>query len=147
MKIALRRAVAAGESYSESVAIEPARGGDRPANPPSLWLSLLPPIVLLVLLNVLKLDPLVALVSAGVACIVLFWRRFENLLQSLNKGAVNTVLPIVNTCADVGYGVSIATTSGFKVVSDWLLALPGNPMVSLAAATGLMAGIAGSASG
>ena len=148
MKIALRRARAAGERYSESNSIEPVRPVTGPAKlPPSLWLSLVPPIVLLLLLNVLKVDPLVALVSAGVACVVLFWRRYENLLQSLNRGATNTVLPIVNTSADVGYGVSIATTSGFKVVSHWLLALPGNPIVSLAAATGLMAGIAGSASG
>ena len=146
MKFALQRAVAAGERYAEPITLEAAPAGAL-AKPPSLWLGLLPPIVLLVLLNLLKLDPLVALVSAGATCVVLFWRRYQNLLQTLNRGATNTVLPIVNTCADVGYGVSIATTSGFKVVSDWLLALPGNPIVSLAAATGLMAGIAGSASG
>src|SRR5687768_2358162 len=98
MKIALRRAVAKGERYAEPSQV----GLDRQPTPsaklaPSLWLSLLPPAVLLLLLNVLKFDPLVALVSAAVACIVLFWRRYENLLQSLNRGAINTVLPIVNT--------------------------------------------------
>jgi H+/gluconate symporter-like permease len=147
MKIALRRSIAAGDGYSDSGATDPGPTIGVAVRPPKLGLSLLPPIVLLVLLNALKLDPLVALMSAGMTCVVLFWRRYVNLLQTLNRGATNTVLPIVNTCADVGYGVSIATTSGFKVVSDWLLALPGNPIMSLAAATGLMAGIAGSASG
>lgn len=149
MKFALRRAVAAGEGYTEvgTLAPEPAvavRGAKPELN---IWLSLTPPVVLLFVLNGVKLDPLIALTSGALTCVALFWGRFENLLQTLNRGATNTVLPIVNTCADVGYGVSIAATSGFKVLSDWLLALPGNPIVSLAAATGLMAGISGSASG
>jgi H+/gluconate symporter-like permease len=148
MKFALRRAVGAGEGYVESARVDPARDAEAVVKPaPKLWLSLVPPVVLLVLLNVAKLDPLLALAAGAGTCVLLFWRRYENLLQTLNRGATNTVLPIVNTCADVGYGVSIATTSGFKIVSDWLLALPGNPIVSLAAATGLMAGISGSASG
>lgn len=149
MKFALRRAVDAGEGYDAVVMAEPERKPGSPAAkvPPTLGLSLVPPAVLLVLLNGAKLDPVVALAAGGAACVVLFWRRYESLLQTLNRGATNTVLPIVNTCADVGYGVAISATSGFKAVSEWLLALPGNPVVSLAAATGLMAGISGSASG
>jgi H+/gluconate symporter-like permease len=149
MKFALRRAVEAGEGYDAVILAEPERKPGSPTAkvPPTLGLSLVPPVVLLVLLNVVKLDPVVALAGGGVACVALFWRRYENLLQTLNRGATNTVLPIVNTCADVGYGVAISATSGFKAVSEWLLAMPGNPVVSLAAATGLMAGISGSASG
>ena len=147
MKIALSRSVRAGEGYTESAIASEPKPVVAQTIPPNLWLSLLPPIILILVLNVAKLDAVVALASGAVACIVIFWRRFENLLQTLNRGATNTVLPIVNTCADVGYGASIATTAGFKVVTDWLLAMPGNAIVSLAAATGLMAGIAGSASG
>jgi len=65
----------------------------------------------------------------------------------LNKGAINTVIPIVNTCADVGYGMAVAATTGFKVVSAWLLTLPMHPIISLSVATNIMAAITGSASG
>jgi H+/gluconate symporter-like permease len=148
MKFALKRAVAAGEGYTEPSVVESNRSSAMPdVPPPNIWLSLGPPVVLLLLLNAARFDPLVALTGGAVTCVLFFWRRYQDLLQTLNRGATNTVLPIVNTCADVGYGVSIATTPGFKIVSDWLLALPGNPIVSLAAATGLMAGISGSASG
>jgi H+/gluconate symporter-like permease len=86
--------------------------------------------------------------GGGVAfCIVFFWKYFKSILDTLNKGAVNTVIPIVNTCADVGYGMAIAATAGFKVIAGWLLTLPMHPIVSLAIATNMMAGITGSASG
>ena len=65
----------------------------------------------------------------------------------MNKGALNTVVPIVNTCADVGYGMAVASTMGFTVVSSWLLTLPMNPVISLSVATSIMAAITGSASG
>src|SRR6185295_697192 len=86
MKFALRRALAAGERYVEPGGLETVRPAGAAAKLlPNLWLSLLPPIVLLLLLNALKLDPLIALVSAGATCLALFWRRYENLLQTLNR--------------------------------------------------------------
>jgi H+/gluconate symporter-like permease len=114
---------------------------------PNVWLSIVPMAVVIVLLNAFKLDATVALAGGTGACIVFFWRYFKNILDTLNKGAVNTVIPIVNTCADVGYGMAIAATAGFKVISTWLLTLPMHPIVSLSIATNMMAGITGSASG
>ena len=81
------------------------------------------------------------------ACIILFWKYYANIVDTLTKGAVNTVIPIVNTCADVGYGMAVAATAGFKVVSAWLLTLPMHPIISLSVATNIMAAITGSASG
>lgn len=144
----LRRARARDEVYEASsstlIAAEdkiPKRGI------PNLWLSLVPPASVIVLLNVLKFDVVWALIGGTVVCAVMFWPYFDNKLDTLNKGALNTVVPIVNTCADVGYGMAIAATAGFKVVSDWLLSMGGHPIVSLSIATNIMAGITGSASG
>lgn len=94
-KFALRRAVDAGEGYDAVVVAEPERkpGGPTARVPPTLGLSLVPPAVLLVLLNVVKADPVVALTAGGAACVVLFWRRYENLLLTLNRGGTNAVLP------------------------------------------------------
>lgn len=150
MRFALARAVARGESFST---LSPTGAQTEPGAPdahettPNIWLCLIPPATLIVLLNVVKLDILLAMVSATCVCIALFRSRYANLLDTLNRGAVNTVNPIVNTCADVGYGMAIAATQGFKTVTEWLLAMPGHPIISLSIATNIMAGIAGSASG
>jgi len=142
MRFALRRAVARGEGFGGG-AVEAAEEKAAPA----VWLSLLPPATLIVLLNFVKLDVLVAMTSATLVCLALFRARYGNVLETLNRGAVNTVIPIVNTCADVGYGMSVAATAGFQTVSAWLLSMPGHPIISLSIATNIMAGIAGSASG
>ncbi|HQN96539.1 MAG TPA: hypothetical protein PLM61_09200 [Thermoanaerobaculales bacterium] len=116
---------------------------------PNVWLSLVPMAVVLVFLNLpsARLDPIYALGLGVLAALAVFWRRYGAVVDTLSKGAVNTVVPIVNTCADVGYGMAIAATVGFKVVSGWLLTLPMHPIVSLSVATNIMAAITGSASG
>jgi H+/gluconate symporter-like permease len=114
---------------------------------PSVGLSLFPPVLLVVALNVIKMDIVWSLTAASIACLAVFWKHYQNKLETINKGALNTVVPVINTCADVGYGMAVAASAGFAVVSDILLNLPGHPIVSLAAAVNLMAGITGSASG
>ncbi|MFZ5643658.1 MAG: GntP family permease [Bacillota bacterium] len=148
MKYALNKAVSKGEVYvAPSGAGVLAEATEQKGELPNVWLCLIPPIALIVLLNVIKFDVVVAMACATVICGALFWNRYDNLLDTLNKGAVNTVIPIVNTCADVGFGMAVAATAGFKAVSAWLLSFSIHPIVSLSVATNIMAGITGSASG
>lgn len=116
---------------------------------PHPGLSLVPMAAVLVFLNVpaVKVDVIYALGIGILVTMLLFWSRFDNLVDTITRGAANTVVPIVNTCADVGYGMAISTTAGFRVVSAWLLTLPMHPIVSLSIATNIMAAITGSASG
>ena len=131
----LKKAKAKGEVYEEPAPGVLGAGAPASGPMPNVWLSLIPPVVVLVLLNVdipyIKKDVVLALTGGVVACIILFWKFYANVLTTLNKGAVNTVIPIVNTCADVGYGMAVAATAGFKVVSAWLLTLPMHPIISL----------------
>jgi len=147
----LKKSKARGETYEEPAAGVLGAGAPASGPTPSVWLSLVPPVVVLLLLNIdipyIKRDAVIALAAGVVACIILFWQYYAKLLDTLNKGALNTVVPIVNTCADVGYGMAVAATTGFKVVSSWLLTLPMHPIISLAIATNIMAAITGSASG
>ena len=149
MKYCLRKVKETGEVY-----VPPTGGGLIGEGPetvdmPNVWLSLIPMVVVIVLLNVpgIKLDVIYALGAGALAAAILFWKRYPNKVDTLSKGALNTVVPIVNTCADVGYGMAVAATAGFKVVSAWLLTLPMHPIISLSIATNIMAGITGSASG
>jgi H+/gluconate symporter-like permease len=67
---------------------------------------------------------------------------------TLDAGASAAVLPIFNTASQVGYGAVIASLAGFVLIRDAVLAIaPGNPLVSLAVAVNILAGVTGSASG
>jgi len=144
----LKKSKLRGEVYEEPVLMG-GGGVDQYAERalPNIWLSLLPPVCLIVALNVANLDIIWSLVIGCVVAIGVFWSYYRNLLDTINKGALNTVVPVINTCADVGYGMAVAASAGFALVSQVLLSLPGNPIVSLAVAVNLMAGITGSASG
>jgi H+/gluconate symporter-like permease len=150
MKYCVRRYTREGEHFvppSGASAITEAT--DDAGGMPNVWLSLVPMALVLLFLNApaVKVDVIYALGIGVIASMVLFWRRYTSVVDTISKGAVNTVVPIVNTCADVGYGMAIAATVGFKVVSSWLLTLPMHPIISLSIATNIMAAITGSASG
>ncbi|MCC7335029.1 MAG: GntP family permease [Pirellulaceae bacterium] len=88
------------------------------------------------------------LLVAICALIVLHWRRWENLKDSINRGTKDALLPIFNTASEVGYGTVIASLAAFALVRDWVLNLsPENPLISEAIAVTTLAGITGSASG
>ena len=147
----LKRSKARGETYEEPAAGVLGAGAPASGSTPNVWLSLVPPVIVLLLLNIdlpyVKRDVVIALTAGMVSCIILFWKYYVKLLDTLNKGALNTVVPIVNTCANVGYGMAVASTTGFKLVFSWLLTLPMHPIISLSVATNIMAAITGSASG
>ena len=89
----------------------------------------------------------VALGLGIVAVIGLNRRRFAALRESVDAGVNAAALPILSVCSLVGYGAVIAALPAFALVRDWLLALGGGPLVSLALATNLLAALTGSASG
>ena len=88
------------------------------------------------------------LIVAILALIILHWRRWGNLRNSINQGTKDALLPIFNTASEVGYGTVIASLAAFAIVRDWVVNLsPENPLISEAIAVTTLAGITGSASG
>jgi len=69
--------------------------------------------------------------------------------KALNTGAIGSLLAIMNTASEVGYGNVIAALPGFKSIANFLLGikLGGTPLVSEAVSVTTLAGITGSASG
>jgi len=144
----LKKCIARGEGYGADEAA-PAAGPAAAAEKelPNFWVSIIPSIVIIVALNAFKIDIVWSLVIGCAAAAVLFFNKVENHLATLNAGAANTAIPVINTCADVGYGMAVAASIGFKAITNFLMSIPGHPMVSLSLATFLMTGITGSASG
>jgi H+/gluconate symporter-like permease len=90
----------------------------------------------------------VVALAAAIATVVLLNRaRLPALRQSLDAGANASVLPAVSVASLVGFGAVIAALPAFAVVRDWVLAIEGGPLVSLAVATNVLAALTGSASG
>jgi H+/gluconate symporter-like permease len=99
--------------------------------------------------NVLGLWSIIlALVTAILVLTALNWRRLLSLRKSLDAGASGAVLPIFNTASLVGFGAVVAALPAFMTLRESVLGLGGdNPLISLAIAVNILAGITGSASG
>ena len=91
---------------------------------------------------------IVSLTVAIVLALLLNWRRFTDVKETVNSGTMGSLLPIFNTASEVGYGAVIASLPAFLVIRDAVLGLfPNNPVASMAVAVNALAGITGSASG
>jgi len=96
---------------------------------------------------------IIALVAGIVLALALGYKNIPKggggLQKALNAGAIGSLLAIMNTASEVGYGNVIAALPGFKAIANFLLGikLGGTPLVSEAVSVTTLAGITGSASG
>ncbi|SRR6056297_104019 len=90
---------------------------------------------------------IISLVAAVLLTIALFKNKIGDVKNCVNQGAFGSLLAIVNTSSEVGYGNVIKTLGAFALVKTAILAIPGTPLISLAVSTSVLAGITGSASG
>jgi H+/gluconate symporter-like permease len=90
---------------------------------------------------------IVALLAAIVMVIAINFRSVPELRATMSAGANASVLPIISVASLVGFGAIVASLPAFADVRDWLLAIEGGPLVSLAVATNILAALTGSASG
>ena len=89
-----------------------------------------------------------ALVLSSLVLVAGNWRRLTGLTRSLDSGAHASLLPIFNTASLVGFGAVVASLAAFGTISEWVTGVGGdNPLISLAIAVNLLAGMTGSASG
>jgi H+/gluconate symporter-like permease len=110
-------------------------------------LAILPLIVVVVVLNVLKQNIVVALAAGIIVGIAVGFTRLKNLQKTINDGAAGSVLAIINTSAAVGFGSVVKAVPGFKDLTNLLLGIKGNILISEAVAVNVLAGATGSASG
>ncbi|WP_082235253.1 GntP family permease [Halobacillus massiliensis] len=163
----VRKASAAGETFmlpseaaagkNESASAAEARPEEevKPENErlPNIFISILPLVVVIVLLNVLGqfMNPTTALLIAltlGIFLACTMMAKFlKQFWESLAVGTQNALVALANTCAVVGFGSVAAQVSAFDSLVDGLVNLPGPPLLGLAVGVTLVCGITGSASG
>ena len=90
---------------------------------------------------------IVSLIVSILLTIALNFKNFKSVKNSVNQGAIGSLLAILNTASEVGYGNVIASLAAFAVVKGALLGISSNPLIAEAISVSALAGITGSASG
>lgn len=134
----------AGEVFEE-------READLNAEPrtkyPHIILSLLPLLAVIITLNFLKWDIVISLATGIVLILIISIREFKGFTKAVNSGASDSVMAMINTSAAVGFGTIVRSVPGFEKLSDAILGINANPLISEAIAVNVLAGATGSASG
>lgn len=106
---------------------------------------------LLAMLNIEKVNGqwtvVLALGITILLSIFLFRAYLDNPLETLNKGASDSILPLFNTAAIIGFGGVVKSLAAFTIVKTWITGLTLPAIWKVAIATGLISGIVGSSSG
>lgn len=120
---------------------------DKHTNLPNGLVSLLPLVSVVVTLNVLDFDIILALLSGIVLLMILNIKHYQGFTKTISAGASGSVIAIINTSAAVGFGSVVKSVPGFKTLTDAVMNMKGSPLISEALAVNLLAGATGSASG
>ncbi|MBO0998422.1 GntP family permease [Bacillus sp. SD075] len=136
---------AKGEGFIESDDV--VNGSEQDEKVPNWLLSLVPLLIVVLLLNVVKLEPIYALLLGVLSIMVINIKDYKKFIFSVNEGAKGSVMAILNTSAAVGFGAVIAVIPAFDNITSWLLNISSNPLVAESLAVQIMAIITGSASG
>jgi len=145
-----KKLTAAGDVFTEPKEKLEDTNGD---SLPSPMLSLLPLLTVVVILNVFPMifnrdiDIIIALLAGIIVGIALMFNRLPEKIKTVNAGAAGSVLAIINTSAAVGFGAVVRAVPGFETLTDLVLGIPGNPLISQAVSVNILAGATGSASG
>lgn len=91
---------------------------------------------------------LIALLVASIYLILVSLPRLKNSLKGdLKTAAANSLMPLVNSCAVVGFGAVIKGLAIFGIIQAFILTISANPLVSEILAVNLLCGMTASASG
>ena len=151
LNIMVKKAQAAGEHF---VAKETDKFDDD-AVCPNGWLALVPLALTLIAINIringeqLIPTPFGVFLGSVLAYVMLMKWQTEDTkpLDLLGNGIRNAVTAAANTSAVVGFGSVVRAAIGFPVLCEAIENIPGPPLVAVAIATTLIAGICGSGSG
>ncbi|MBU0906410.1 MAG: GntP family permease, partial [Firmicutes bacterium] len=136
---------AKGEGFTETDESKEEANNDESV--PNWMLSLIPLVIVVVLLNVFKMEPIYALILGVLSIMLINFKDYKKFTTSINEGAKGSVMAILNTSAAVGFGAVIAVVPAFDDIVSWLLNVSDNPLIAESLSVQIMAMITGSASG
>lgn len=91
---------------------------------------------------------LLGLIAGILYLIISGFPRYRKVLKNDLKGAAsNSVLPLINSCAVVGFGSVIKGLAIFAIIQSFILSISGNPLIAEVLAVNLLCGLTASSSG
>ena len=90
---------------------------------------------------------LIALLAAIIYLIATGFPRFKAMKEQLKIAAGNSMMPLINSCAVVGFGSVIKGLAIFAIVQAFILSISANPLITEVLAVNLLCGMTASASG
>ncbi|KWW11013.1 cytochrome C biogenesis protein CcmE [Peribacillus simplex] len=150
MNSMLKKSMAKGETFTDFDVS--GSEGDVKKELPTVFISILPILLLIVIILVgstFKVGNIliIGLVVAIIVSAFVFNKYIPNQKALINEGASGSIMPVFLTSSAVAFGVIITLAPGFKFISDTILGIPGNPLISLSVASAVFGAITGSSSG
>lgn len=90
---------------------------------------------------------LIAMLVSILYLIIANYKRYKNLKADLKTASGNCLMPLINSCAVVGFGSVVRGLAIFGIVQSFVLGISANPLVSELLAVNLLCGLTASASG
>ena len=117
---------------------------------PNVVLAILPIVCVGVVLNVLKQDISVALLSGIVLCCILFFKNITGVQKLLTDAVSSAAVTTINASAIVAIGSVVKAAPGFNQIVNGILNFStsgGNPLIIFGIATTLLCGLNASGMG
>ena len=117
---------------------------------PNVVLATLPIVCVAVVLNVLKQDISVALLSGIVLCCILFFKNITGVQKLLTDAVSSAAVTTINASAIVAIGSVVKAAPGFNQIVNGILNFStsgGNPLIIFGIATTLLCGLNASGMG
>ena len=77
------------------------------------WLLSLVPLLVIIFLNIVKIQPIYALGIGILAIMLLNWKERKKFIPAINAGGAGSVVAVLNTSAAVGFGAVIVVVPAF----------------------------------
>ena len=121
--------------------------GEHLTDLPNPFIAFLPLLSVILTLNLLKWDIVVALLSGIILSMLTNVKLHKGFTKTISSGATGSITAIINTSAAVGFGSVVRAVPGFQTLTNLVLGIKGSPLISEALAVNILAGTTGSASG
>ncbi|WP_428910962.1 GntP family permease [Niallia sp. Krafla_26] len=150
MKLMLNKSIANGETFADYDISD--TSAEVKKEIPSFFISILPIVLLIIIILIgssLEIPNiiLIALTVSVIVSAIFFNKYIPSQKKVINEGASSSIMPVFLTSSTVAFGVVITLAPGFKYISDFILGIPGDPLISLSIASAAFGAITGSASG
>lgn len=148
--IAVRKTIVDGEGFMKTGArIAAAQfAKEKYAQDVRTWQAFIPPLAVLVVLNILGQAAEVAMLSGCILCYVMFRRNLPDVIRNtVLKASDNAAMVVCTTSIIVGFGAAASSTLGYQLVLAKLNELNLSPIWQIVLTGNIIAGLLGSSAG